>query len=477
MNNRKVNEGFCNQVIYEIAEILQREMGSSSWIEQLLGLFTYKYISDRYIESETTYKTLANELSFSYLYELSKGNDIENIFEIIDNIYKKIEELEEFNEVFILSYFNNVTYLNKENNNISSFRKILSLLNELKLKESEIEYTELPKNIMDYILEAFMQCHDKRRPPHEIGRLLRNLLKPEDNSEIYDCVCGDGTLLLDLLENTQNKTAYLYGEEVSMKFLVYSKMNMIVNNIKNHYIKLGNVLDAPQYTINDELQKFDIVVAMPPFSMSWNRGNNDKYNRFEPFIPPKSKADFAFILHMLSSLKVDGKMAVVLPHGILFRGGTEVKIRKELIENNYIDAVIGLPSNLLTQTAIQLCIVIFKKNRSREDILFIDASENFEKQRKNNILRDEDLLEIIDTYTLFKTKDKFSNVVTKEKIINNDYNLNIPMYVDRFDEAEKIDLREISIKINGLNKKLRNKEDQIESMISEMDLLWENTYE
>jgi type I restriction enzyme M protein len=223
---------------------------------------------------------------------------------------------------------------------------------------------------------------------------------------------------------------------------------------------------------NDALMKFDIVVANPPFSLDkWGAedASSDRYSRFHRGVPPKSKGDYAFITHMIETLNEHGKAGVILPHGVLFRGSSERKIRKQLLDENLLKAVVGLPANLFYGTGIPASILIFDKNKGdNTEILFIDASSEFENGKNQNRLRDEDVDKIYNTFSDWKTVDKYSHIATLEEIKENDYNLNIPRYVDTFVEEEPVDIIETQKEIVELKKKLNEVESQMEVYLKEM---------
>ena len=252
---------------------------------------------------------------------------------------------------------------------------------------------------------------------------------------VYDPTCGSGSLLLRVAKET--KVAQFYGQEQNRTTYNLARMNMILHDV--HYLKFDikqdDTLENPQH----EGLSFDAIVANPPFSANWSANslflNDERFSAYGK-LPPKSKADYAFVQHMIHHLDEQGTMALVLPHGALFRGAAEGHIRKFLIqEKNYLDAVIGLPANVFYGTGIPTCIMIFKKCREYDDnILFIDASQEFEKIKTQNHLTDEHVNKIVETYTKRETIDKFSYVADLEEIEENDYNLNIPRYVDTFEE-------------------------------------------
>ena len=271
-------------------------------------------------------------------------------------------------------------------------------------------------------------------------------------------------------------------------------MNMFLHGVDDARIWQGDTLSNPQNLEDDKLMKFQVVVANPPFSLDkWDSGflakasldekgkkqekmsaSLDEHHRFDWGVPPSSKGDYAFVLHMLNSLDAEnGRMAVVLPHGVLFRGASEGKIRKQLVEMNLLDAVIGLPANLFYGTGIPACILVFKKGRTRDDVLFIDASGegNYEKGKNQNLLRDSDIARIVSTYEAREAKvDKYSYRASRAEIRENDYNLNIPRYVDTFEEEELVDIDEVKRNIESIEAELSQVQAQMAKYMEELGL-------
>lgn len=270
-------------------------------------------------------------------------------------------------------------------------------------------------------------------------------------------------------------------------------MNMFLHGVDDARIWQGDTLSNPQNIEDDKLMKFQVVVANPPFSLDkWDSGflsnagldakgkkqekmtaTMDQWKRFDWGVPPSSKGDYAFVLHMLHSLDAEnGRMAVVLPHGVLFRGASEGKIRKQLVEMNLLDAVIGLPANLFYGTGIPACILVFKKNRTRRDVLFIDASGdgNFEKGKNQNILRQCDIDRIVGTYEARQTVDKYSYLASFDEIRENDFNLNIPRYVDTFEKEELVDIDEVKQNIASIEAELAQVQGQMAKYLEELGL-------
>ncbi len=294
---------------------------------------------------------------------------------------------------------------------------------------------------------------------------------------VYDPTCGSGSLLLRVAREVKDVSEF-YGQELNRTTYNLARMNMILHDV--HYrefdIRQEDTLENPQHLE----KRFEAVVANPPFSAHWKGADNPLNSTDERFsqygkLAPKTKADYAFVLHMIHQLADNGTMATVLPHGVLFRGASEGVIRKYLIsELNYLDAVIGLPSNIFYGTSIPTCILVFKKCREAdENVVFIDASgeNHFIKNGNQNELRDEDVQEIIDTYRTRANKDKYSYVATLEEIAENDYNLNIPRYVDTFEEEAEIDLQEVSERLIGLDNELKDINAEILGFCKELDIV------
>ncbi|MCB4780972.1 MAG: SAM-dependent methyltransferase, partial [Sulfurovum sp.] len=251
------------------------------------------------------------------------------------------------------------------------------------------------------------------------------------------------------------------------------KMNMFLHEINDANIAWGDTLRNPLHKEHDHLMKFDVVVANPPFSLDkWGADElaDDVYRRFEYGLPPKSKGDYAFVEHMLASLNAEGRMGVVLPHGVLFRGASEGKIRKAIIDDNLLDAVIGLPANLFFGTGIPATILIFKKGRENKDVLFIDASREFDKDKNQNSLNENHIKKILQTYHDRKEIEKYAHIASLKEIQENDYNLNIPRYVDTFEEEERVDIEATKQEIEKIESELVEVKKQMKGFLEELGL-------
>lgn len=329
----------------------------------------------------------------------------------------------------------------------------------------------------EYLIGMFAASAGKKAgefyTPQQVSKILARLVTVNrKNIRIaYDPCCGSGSLLLRISREAQVRQ--FFGQELNATTYNLARMNMLLHDVPyRHFdIKNGDTLESPQH-----MQiKADVVVANPPYSANWSA--DDKFlddERFSAYgrLAPSSKADFAFVQHMIHMLDDKGAMAVVLPHGVLFRGAAEGVIRTHMIKSmNVLDAVIGLPANLFYGTSIPTCILVLKKNRSNlKDVLFIDASNNYEKGKNQNLLREEDVEKIIDTYISRKTIDKYSYVASLDEIAENDYNLNIPRYVDTFEEEDNIDLDAVKDKIKMIDLEISDIDKQLEPYFKELGI-------
>jgi type I restriction enzyme M protein len=300
-----------------------------------------------------------------------------------------------------------------------------------------------------------------------------------------DPTCGSASLLIKAYKESNNpETVKLYGQERNSHTHSLAKMNMYLHNITDAEILRGDTIGNPLHIENNDIKKFDVVVANPPFSLKkWYSGihsgkgnvteDDDSYRRFDGYgVPPKSRGDYAFVLHMIKSLSEDGVMATVVPHGVLFRSGSEGKIREKMLRDNLIDAVIGLPENLFYGTSIPAAILVVRKNRKKKEVLFIDSSTegHYGSASNQNILREEDIEKIVETYKEYITKDKYSYVASFDEIKENDFNLNIPRYVDTFEEEEPVDMEAVQYQMAELESELKDVEERMEEFLVKLGL-------
>lgn len=422
-------------------------------------------------------KDITNELGYAINPEDTWASLTDNIHNgrvapsdyqrLIDNFNKNAELNKEAASDF-RGIFNSVNLGNTGLGTTTTGR--IKTLNAVVSKLDQIEYKDdagrdILGEIYEYLIKMFAANAGKKGgefyTPHEVSIILSKLVtfdlpsrKEDESFTVYDPTMGSGSLLLTVRNEVPNGdkqgVVHFYGQELNTVTYNLARMNLMMHGVtyNNMDLRNGNTLDrdwpdGPDASGIDRPRSFDAVVANPPYSAKWdNNSNRMKDPRFSDYgkLAPASKADYAFILHSLYHLNAKGTMAIVLPHGVLFRGAAEGIIRKTLIDKNYLDAVIGLPANLFYGTSIPTTILVFKKNRLRRDILFIDASREFIKSKNQNNLGQEHIDKIIETYKQRQDVDKYAHVASLDEIKDNDYNLNIPRYVDTFEEEEEIDL-------------------------------------
>lgn len=370
-----------------------------------------------------------------------------------------------------------------------SLNNIVKLVDDIEYKSDEDK--DILGEIYEYLIGQFAASAGKKGgefyTPHQVSKILAKLVTmdvaPSNTAfSVYDPTMGSGSLLLtvrnQLPETTQSGAIKFYGQELNTTTYNLARMNLMMHDVSFNNMTLNNAdtlesdwPDGPDEAGVDQPRSFDAVVANPPYSAKWDNNETKlKDPRFSEYgkLAPASKADFAFVLHSLYHLNNEGTMAIVLPHGVLFRGAAEGKIRQTLIEKNYLDAVIGLPANLFYGTSIPTTILVFKKNRQVKDVLFIDASSDFEKAKNQNNLRDSDVDKIVAAYKSREDVDKYAHVATLDEIKENDFNLNIPRYVDIFEEEEPIDIDEVKKEITAIDLEIAKLEKEFAEMEAQL---------
>ncbi|MCR8927506.1 type I restriction-modification system subunit M [Priestia megaterium] len=506
----KVTQKQINSVLWQAADTFRGKIDSSTYKDYILTMLFMKYLSDTHKENVEEYtkryagdeqrikRALARERfvldefsTFDYLY--SKKNDTE-IGEIINKALERIENENtgKLRGVFRNIDFNSESTLGKTKERNAILRSVLEDFNKLNLKPSAVGNEDVIGDSYQYMIERFASDAGKKGgeffTPSMVSELLARLVKPQENDRIYDPTCGSGSLLIKVANQVPSKKVAIYGQERNGQTHSLALMNMYLHGIDDAHIEWGDTLANPLHLEDDKLKKFQAIVANPPFSLDkWAMGfasegmndskfkmeaSLDRYRRFEWGVAPSSKGDYAFVQHMLNSLAEDGRMATILPHGVLFRGSSEEKIRKKILELNLLDAVIGLPEGLFFGTNIPACIMVFKKNRNKESVLFINASSdgNFERGKNQNKLRETDIERIVEVYEEYKTFDKYSYVATLDEIEENNYNLNIPRYVDAFEEEEQVNIEVVKENINNIKQELQEVEIKMNNFLKELGL-------
>lgn len=460
--------------LWEMCDELRGGMDASEYKDYVLIMLFIKYISDKYAGVPYAPITVPDGASFKDMVAL-KGRDT-----IGDDINKKIiAPIEQANKSLgsIKVDFDNPEKLGTGDEKVKRLTKLIAIFEkpELDFSNNKAEGDDILGDAYEYLMRNFATESGKSKgqfyTPAEVSRIMAKIIginnaNTNANTTIYDPTCGSGSLLLKVADEAERKIT-IYGQEKESATAGLARMNMVLHDCPTALIKCtGNsTLSDPQFTEdNGGLKLFDFVVANPPFSLkSWSNGvydtdgdinaeiptNGRDYGRFKGFgIPPTKNGDYAFLLHILRSLKSRGKAAVILPHGVLFRGNAEAEIRKNLIKRGYIKGIIGLPANLFFGTGIPACLIIIDKEHadSRKAIFMIDASKGFTKDGPKNRLRDQDIHKIVDTFNKQDEVDKYSRIVPITEIEEKEYNLNIPRYID---SQEPEDIQDINAHLNG----------------------------
>ena len=500
--------------LWSIANDLRGNMDANDFKNYILGLIFYRYLSENLVNYVERTLLKDDELSYveawdneEYREELKRYliND-SNIGYYIeaDNLWSNLIykiQTGKFDISMLAKAINSISDSTLGNESEDDFENLFEDmdLNNSKLGRGEAERTKLISTIMlkindidfhhedaeidvlgdayEYLISNFAASAGKKAgefyTPQQVSRILAKLVTINKSKlqSVYDPTCGSGSLLLRVGKET--KVSSYYGQEFNSTTYNLARMNMLLHGVsfKHFDIKNADTLENPKHLD----MKFDAVVANPPYSQTWSA--DPKFMEDERFsaygkLAPKSKADFAFIQHMIFQLSDNGTMAVVLPHGVLFRGASEGTIREYLIkEKNYLDAVIGLPANIFYGTSIPTCILVFKKCREHEDnILFIDASKDFEAGKNQNRLRDEDVDKIVKTYIDRVEIEKYCHVAPMSEVEENEYNLNIPRYVDTFEEEEEIDIKQVQKDLKDIDKEIAEVDKELNVYLKELGL-------
>jgi type I restriction enzyme M protein len=494
----KVNQSEINDIAWKACDTFRGVVDPADYKNYILVMLFWKYISDLWRDRREQYMleydgdmTRVERRLSRERFQLPDGADFLSLYakrnepDIGERMNIALEEIEEANKaklegVFREVDFNNENKLGQTKDRNARLKHLLEDFNapKLDLRPSVVGDEDVIGNVYEYLLERFASGAGKKAgefyTPGQVSELLARLLDPKKGDTICDPTCGSGSLLIKVGRQADERDFKLYGQESNGTTFALCKMNMFLHGMDSFRIEWGDTLRNPRLHEGDKLMRFDVVVANPPFSLDkWGQdaAGADPYLRFQRGLPPKSKADYAFICHMIETARAgSGRVGVVVPHGVLFRGAAEGKIRKQLIEENLLEAVIGLPANLFFGTGIPAAILIFNKGKSTGDVLFIDASREFKDGKNQNHLTEEHLQKIVTTYQNFETIDKYAYRATAQELADNDFNLNIPRYVDTFEEEEAIDLAAVKEEITGLEDQLAQVRSQMDAYLKELEL-------
>lgn len=436
---------------------LRGGMDASQYKDYVLTMLFMKYVSDKYKGDPYGMIVVPQGASFDDMVAL-KGDK-----EIGDKINKVISALAEENDlkgVIDVADFNDEDKLGKGKEMVDRLGKLIGIFEGLNLGDNRADGDDLLGDAYEYLMRHFATESGKSKgqfyTPSEVSRILSKVIGIDSNTPqdatVYDPTCGSGSLLLKASDEAPRGLS-IFGQEMDNATSALARMNMILHNNATAKIWKGNTIADPQWKeANGQLKTFDFAVANPPFSnKNWTSGinpNDDEFGRFSWGIPPEKNGDYTFLLHIIKSLKSTGKGAVILPHGVLFRGNAEARIRENLIKQGYIKGIIGLPANLFYGTGIPACIIVIDKEhaQARSGIFMVDASKGFAKDGNKNRLRSQDIHKIVDVFTKQLELPRYSRMVPLSEIAGNDYNLNIPRYID---SSEPEDLHDLSAHLQG----------------------------
>lgn len=441
--------------LWRSCDELRGGMDAGQYKDYILTLLFVKYVTDKAKTDRSSLIDVPEGGSFDDMVAL-KGDK-----EIGDKINKIIGRLAEANgleKVIDLADFNDEEKLGKGKEMQDRLSKLVTIFADLDFRGSRAEGDDLLGDAYEYLMRHFATESGKSKgqfyTPAEVSRVLAKVvgIGPDTRQDhtVYDPTCGSGSLLLKVADEAPRGLT-IYGQEKDNATWALAQMNMILHGYEDRDIRKGDTITSPQFTQGSQLRTFDFAVANPPFSIkSWSNGLESDYGRFELGRPPEKNGDYAFLLHILKSLKSNGKAAVILPHGVLFRGNAEASIRRELLRRGYIKGIIGLPANLFYGTGIPACIVILDKEnaQARVGVFMIDASKGFIKDGNKNRLRSQDIHKIVDVFNKQTEIERYSRMVPLHEITDpkNDYNLNIPRYID---SSEPEDLQDLHAHLHG----------------------------
>ncbi|MEQ9378776.1 MAG: type I restriction-modification system subunit M [Imperialibacter sp.] len=519
--SKRITQKDINDAVWKACDTFRGSIDPSVYKDYVLTMLFIKYLSDVHDDKYQTYLTKYNkdhdrakramqherfvvpeQSHFNYLFD---HRNEANIGELINIALTDLEEAnreklysEDGAGIFQNIDFNNSKLGEPKDKNTRLKNLLLDFKKEaLDLRPSHLEGDDIIGGAYEYLISNFASDAGKKAgeffTPKEVSTLLARLTKSAPGSRICDPTCGSGSLLIKAGMEVGSPNFSLYGQEANGSTWALAVMNMFLHGFDNATIRWGDTIRNPKLKEGDALMKFDLVVANPPFSLDkWGKVEDkdgdkttvsydpetDRYNRFWRGVPPKSKGDWAFITHMIeTTYEGKGKVGVVVPHGVLFRGASEGKIRQKTIEENMLEAVIGLPANLFFGTGIPAAILIFNKGKEKNtDVLFIDASQQYESGKNQNRLGEDHIAHLVDAYRSFNEgkckpgvlEDKFSYVATFDEIQENDFNLNIPRYVDTFEEEAEVDIEAVQKEIEKLEGELKSVQQELDGYLKEL---------
>src|SRR3989338_7635908 len=485
------------QFLWRSADILRGKIDSSDYKKYIFGLLFYKRISDvwdeEYARLMTEYndETLASA-DYNHRFQVPKECRWSVIEERAENIGQKLNEifdkLTNANSPKLDKIFNDLDFANKDRFPNETIQRLVNHFSQYNFGDTYIS-SDILGDAYEYLIKQFAADAGKKGgefyTPREVERVIIQILKPHKNDHIYDPTVGSGGFLLEAFHSLKKqesesvaRSLYLYGQEINNGTNANAKINMYLQGLDSDDIQRGDTLADPKF-LNPvgSLKTFDICVANPPYSISeWEYEifKHDKYGRVTDYeMPPAKKADYAFVLHMVKSMNENGRAGIVLPHGVLFRGGAEGRIRENLIKNDLIEAIIALPAKLFFGTGIPAAIVILNKNKPenhKNKIIIIDAEQDYEEGKNQNRLRIKDIEKIVSAFEGYRDIEKYARVIDSKELEENEFNLNVRRYVENGEDEEVVDVKNVWSEVKEIEKDREAIDKKVEGYLKELGI-------
>lgn len=491
----KMNLTQLKQFLWKSADILRGKIDSSDYKKYIFGLLFYKRISDSWDEE---YKKVLEEYhdeeiakaDHNHRFQVPKDCQWNVVQKQAEGIGQKLNEifdkLTNANSPKLDRIFDDLDFANKDKFPNETLQRLINHFSQHNFGDNYIS-SDLLGDAYEYLIEQFAADAGKKGgefyTPREVERVIINILKPHEKDHIYDMAVGSGGFLLEAYHYLKNeagekkaRSLYLYGQEINIGTYAIAKINMFLHGLDSADIQRGDTLADPKFLKPDgSLKTFDICVANPPYSISeWEYEifKSDKYGRVAGYeMPPTKKADYAFVLHLVKSMNENGRAGIVLPHGVLFRGGAEGRIRENLIKNDLIEAIIALPAKLFYGTGIPAAIVIFNKNKPenhKNKILIIDAEKDFEEGKNQNRLRKKDIEKMVSAFEGYRDIEKYARVVDIKEFKENEFNLNVRRYVENGEEEKTVDVKTVWNEVREIEKEKKAIDKKVENYLKEL---------